>query len=441
LLLNDRPVTRWLAVALGAAITACANTGPPPGGPPDEKPPIVLGVFPESGAVVPDLHGDAVIQYDGVIEEQPAGAGVGASGLAARVLLSPTRGPVKVSWHRSSIHVKPVEGWKPGRIYRLEVLPGITDLRRNVTKENRLIVFSTGPAIPQASLSGVAVQWVEQRALAGGLIRAVPLPDTIPYLAVADSTGSFRLDHVPPGRYTVFAVVDQNANRLRDRREAYDSLVVNLDSTAAVVLWSFVHDTTGPRLRQLDPVDSTTARLTFSQPLDPVLRLDSLRVRVLLLPDSTPVRVRGLITPAAYDSLAARERASADSARAAADTTKRTAPVESLPRDTTGKTIRKAPAAVAPAADTSAIRLILQQRPVPQDKLILRIDTTFTPGTRYYVEVRGARNLNGARADSHSTLVVPKPKPVPVTRADSTRARPDSTRPKPTRVPRDSTRP
>lgn len=432
-------MTRLLAVALGVTIAACANTGPPPGGPPDEKAPMVLGVFPESGAVVPDLHGDAVIQYDGVIEEQPGGFGAGASGLASRVLLSPTRGPVKVSWHRSSIHVKPAEGWQPGRIYRLEILPGITDLRHNITKEDRFIVFSTGPGIPQASLSGVAVQWVEQRPLAGGLIRAILLPDTIPYLAVTDSSGSFRFDHVPPGRYVVFAVVDQNANRLRDRREAYDSLVVNLDSTTALVLWTFAHDTTGPRLRQLDAVDSTTARLTFSQPLDPALRIDSLRVRVLTLPDSTPVRVRRLYTPAVYDSLAARERAAADSARAAADTTKRKEPVDTLRRDTTGEATRRAAATAAP--DTSAIRLILQQRPVPQDKLILRIDTTFTPGARYYVEVRGTRNLNGARAESHSVLSVPKPKPVPPPRPDSTRVRPDSTRPDTTRAPRDTTRP
>jgi hypothetical protein len=60
---------------------------------------------------------------------------------------------------------------------------------------------------------------------------------------------------------------------------------------------------------------------------------------------------------------------------------------------------------------------------VPQDKLILRIDTTFTPGGRYYIDVRGARNLSGARADSHTVLTVPKAKPVP----DSTRTPRDST--------------
>jgi hypothetical protein len=407
-----RPTARGavpLALVLAAA---CANTGDPPGGPPDEKPPVILGVYPDSGAVVPDPRGDAVIQFDGVIDELSGGGAMGGAtaGLASRILLSPTAGPVRVSWHRSSIHVKPKEGWKPGRIYQLQVLPGIADLRRNVTKEGRTIVFSTGPPIPQARLNGVAVLWVEQRALVGGLVRAQLLPDTIAYLALVDSAGGFRFSNLPPGRYVIYAIADQNSNRVRDRREAYDSALVTIDSSATAVLWAFLHDTTGAKLRQADPLDSLAARLTFTQPLDPAQPPESLGVRVLLLPDSTPVAARGLITQSRYDSLAAAQRAAQDSARAANDTT-----LKPPPADTTG--LRRAP---APSPDTSRVRAVLQQRPIPQDKLVLRFDTSLTPGARYYVEVRGTRNLNGAAADGHAVLVVPKPKPV---------APPDTTKP------------
>ncbi len=438
-----RPLPRrWLTLVVPGVLAsiACASTGAPPGGPPDEKPPVILSVYPESGAVVPNLRGDAVIQYDGVIDEMSGGASGAAAGLASRVLLSPTRGPVKVSWHRSSIHVKPDEGWKPGRVYRLEVLPGIADLRRNINKEGLVLVFSTGPEIPTATLTGVAVQWVEQRALTGGLIRAVPLPDTIAYLTLTDSSGAFRLDRLPRGRYAVYAVADQNNNRLRDRREAYDSALVTLDSTSNLVLWAFSHDTTGPRLRQVDQIDSSTVRLTFSQPLDPGWPIDSLRVRVLALPESSAVRVQGVFTPAAYDSLVARARAAADSARAAADTSRR------AQRDTTpapgGE--RKPGVPGARTEDTSAVRLILRQRPVPTDKLVLRVDTTLTPGRRYVVQAAGAANLNGARATSQSTFAVPRARaPEPLVRPDTTGFRVDSLRRKSdtTRAPapRDST--
>ena len=397
MLLTRRHAARGAIPLALAFAAACANTGQPPGGPPDEKPPVILGVYPESGAVVPNPRGDAVIQFDGVIDEQSGGGGGSGAvaGLASRILLSPTAGPVNVSWHRSAIHVKPKEGWKPGRVYQLQILPGI------------------------------AVQWVEQRAHVGGLIRAQLLPDTLAYLALVDSAGGFQLDNLPPGRYAVFAIADQNNNRVRDRREAYDSVLVTLDSSATTVLWTFAHDTAGPRLRQADPVDSVAARLTFTQPLDPAQPPESLQVRVVALPDSTPVRVRGLFTAARYDSLASAARAALDSARAANDTTHKPPP----PPDT----LRARPAAAGPqppAPDTSGLRLILAQRPVPQDKLVLRFDTTLAPGARYYVEVRGTRNLSGARADGHAVLVIPKPAPPTVpARADSTRAVRDSTKP------------
>lgn len=423
-------VARLLLIAGTALAAACARTGDPPGGPPDVKAPVIIGVYPESGAVVPDLHGDAVIQYDEVVDEMGGGGTAGgvtgsASGLATRVLLSPTRGAYKVSWHRASLHVKPVEGWKAGRVYHLEVLPGIADLRRNTTKERHTIVFSTGPPVPHGHLEGTVVQWVEQHILGNGLVRAQLLPDTIAYLAVTDSAGRFRLDAIPPGKYLVYAIVDQNNNRRRDRRESYDSAIVTLDSTASLVLWTFVHDSLGPRVRQVDPIDSITARLTFSAPLDPAQPLDSLVLRVLALPDSTPVKVARLYSSADYDSLAARERAVADSIRAANDTTKKAAPP---PRDTTSDTTgRAARVTPKPVVDTSALHALLRQRPVPQDKIVMRLDAPLKPDSKYFVEVRGARNLNGARADGHTVLVVPKPKPPP-SPADSAKAAADSAR-------------
>ncbi len=126
---------------VAAALAACANQGEPPGGPPHTAPPQVVSVVPESGAVLRDLKGDAVIQFDEVIDEMPqtsgggggggpgGGGGVAApvTGLARQIVLSPVAGDVRVSWHRSAIHVKPSEGWKPNRVYHLELLPGIVE--------------------------------------------------------------------------------------------------------------------------------------------------------------------------------------------------------------------------------------------------------------------------------------------------------------------------
>src|SRR2546427_503451 len=230
-----------------------------------------------SGEPVPDFGGKAVIQLDEGIDEGPGssggggggGGGTGAiTGLAQKIVLSPVAGDVKVSWHRSAIHVQPGEGFKPNRVYHLEVLPGIADLRRNVTKTGTTIVFSTGGPLPQAELSGRALLWVEQRTLTQGVSRAAPLPHTVPYVTLTDSAGNFRLREIPPGRYRVWVVQDQNNNRRQDRREPFDTVAVTVDSTASAVLWAFVHDTVGPPIRTVESLDSATLRVSFSQPLD-----------------------------------------------------------------------------------------------------------------------------------------------------------------------------
>ena len=418
-------LTALLGGAGGAWGGACASQGDPPCGPPRTTAPAILRTVPESGKVVPDLHGDAVVQFDEVIDEMPsrAGAGGAISGLAQKIVLSPVGGDVKVSWHYSSIHVSPREGWKRGRVYHLQVLPGIADLRRNTTKTGTTIVFTTGPAVPAATLTGTVLLWADQRTLPQAVIRAAPLPDTVAYVTLSDSAGDFRLAAVPPGRYRVWAIQDENNNRRQDRREAFDTATVTVDSTGSALLWAFVHDTVGPRVRTVEPIDSVDFRVAFSAPLDPRRALDTAMVRVLALPDSTPVLVQALYTAARFDSMQARARAVADSLKRLRDTTQR--------RDTTARPGAPPPAAQRDTSrvrrdttahvDTARVRKLLSQRPVPYDRVVVQTAKPLTPEAKYLVRVRGATNLSGVAGDGQGVLVVPKPKPVPT---DTSKARP-----------------
>jgi Bacterial Ig-like domain len=433
-------IARLLIAALlglaGWAGAGCASQGPPPGGPPRTTPAAITKTVPESGAVVPDLRGDAVVQFDEVIDEAPGSAQPGGAitGLASKVLLSPVAGDVKVSWHRDAIHISPKEGWKPNRVYRLELLPGIADLRRNVTKTGRTIVFSTGAPLPTAALRGTALLWVEQRILPQAVIRAAPLPDTVAYLALTDSVGDFRLQGIPPGRYRVWAIQDQNSNRRQDRREPFDTVTVALDSTATVVLWLFAHDTLGPRVRSVDAVDSVTLRLTFSQPLDPAHPPDTTTVRVFALPDTTPLRVQALYRPAQFDSIQARARAIADSLKRLRDTTARkdTTARGRAAKDTTARArpaaggVGRAPPPTSPRdttqrLDTARVRKLLSARGVPYDRVVIQTAQTLTPGAKYIVRVRHAINLSGVAGDGVGVIEIPVPKPPPPAARDTTK--------------------
>ena len=88
-------------------------------------------------------------------------------------------------------------------------------------------------------------------------------------------------------------------------------------------------------------MDSFAFRLTFAQPLDPYRTLDTARVRLFALPDTTLVRLEGVWTGAGYDSIQARVRAAADSLRRARDTTARRTSREAL--STTWKISRASP--------------------------------------------------------------------------------------------------
>jgi len=382
-------------------------------------------IKPESGSVVPNWSGDAVIQFDEVIDEMAGGGGgggAGVQGLARQVLLSPVAGDVKVGWHRTSVSIKPKEGWKK-RVYRLEIQPGFVDLRRNRTNWAKTVLFTTGPEIGHARIGGITLKWIEQQVLLHALIEAVPLPDTVGYMTMSDSGGQFNLTNLQPGRYIVYAIADENGDRRRGLREAYDSTIVTLDSSSNVAFYTFPHDTVPPRPRGATYVDSITVRVEFSQALDPTASLDTLRVRVLQLPDSTPVAIAQVYTQRQFDSLTTLTKQKADSAAAAArdtaggrprmvhDTSARpnihpTVPPELPPPP---------PAAGAPRApakspvDTALVRQLLAQRPIPSDKIVIRLVHPLKAETRYVVRITGATNLIGKKGDGDVGFSVPKP--------------------------------
>jgi len=391
---------------------ACASVGPPPGGPPDKEPPKIVSVKPDSGAVVPDFKDEVVIQFDDVIDEMAGSGGRGGtlSGLERQVLLSPVHGGAKVGWHRTKVTVKPKEGWKK-RVYRLEILPGFVDLRRNRFDSTKTVIFSTGPEIGHARIGGIALKWIEQTILARALIEAVPLPDSAGYLTMADSGGQFNLTNLQPGRYIVYATADENGDRRRSLREAYDSIAVTLDSTTNLALFTFPHDTIPPRPRAASSLDSTTVRVEFTQALDPTVSFDTAHVHVLEMPDSTPVTVAQIFTQRQFDSLTNAARAKADSA-AAHDTTHApkihpaapAAPPPPPPRGAAGAA--RTPA--KPPVDTALVRQLLARRPVPSDKIVVRLVRPMKPETRYVVRVEGATNLIGKKGEGLIGFAMPK---------------------------------
>lgn len=416
-----------LACLLGAA---CAVQGPPPGGPTDRAPPLLLATSPDSLGSYPDWKDDVEFEFDEVVSEGSSpNFGFGTGDLEKLVLVSPSRGVPVVKWKRNRITVRPREGWRPNTVYRIELLPGLADLSSNRSRNGRIISFTTGAPIPTTTLRGLLVDWSTQRPHRLGLIEAVLFPDSLTYRTLTDSLGRFALGPLPPGEYLIIGVIDQNNDRMFQNRENFDSLRIAAGRDSVGELWAFRHDSAGPRLAAAFQ-DSVSVALTFSQQLNPYQRLPAESVSVRLLPDSIPIPVLAILPKGLFDTTfpAVRStdtaKARTDSIRAVADSVR----ADSIARAREAAAIRIAGtqrrrATMADTAGTGPLRT----KPPLYDKLFVRVGEALRPGARYVVVVRGIQNAALVAASPLAVFRVPEPPP-PV---DSAKVKPDTTKPQP----------
>jgi hypothetical protein len=413
---------------------SCAKIEPPPGGPPDIAPPQLVSTRPDSMERLSGFSGSVEFRFDEVISEGGSPSqGAGTGDLEKLIILSPTVRVPDVGWHRTRITVKPDEGWKPNRAYRVELLPGVTDLRRNRMTKGKVLTFTTGAPLPNRTLQGLVVDWSTSRPAPLALVEALLVPDSLPYRALADSSGRFSFGPLPGGTYLVKGVIDEDHDLRPDPREAFDSVRVTAkDSVVKVAeLWSFVHDTTAARIRQLSVADSVSATVEFNMFLDPRQRLDAKAVTLRLLPDSTPVPVLSILPKPLDDSIHGR-------AAAAPDTTKR----DTTRTDTTRRERPGIREIEPPGARGAAPGGELTTRPRLSDQLVLRVRLPWKPEAKYHLDVRGVRSVSGVSGDATGVLTIPKREAADTLRkpagADSLKPRTDSLRPQAPAPRRDS---
>ncbi len=398
------------------AALACANIEAPPGGPPDQAPPILLRTVPESLGVFPGFNDRVEFVFNEVVAEgQAPNLGLGSGTLEKLIVVSPTERVPKISWRHDRVTVKPREGWQPDRVYRVELLPGITDVERNRSDASTVITFSTGATLPTNTLSGTLIDWVAGRPMSQGLVLATLMPDSLTYKGFTDSTGRFVIGPLPTGDYQVYGVVDQNNNRQFDRRESFDSITITRGTSDVGSLWAFPHDTIGPRVRSITILDSLTLTITFNQQLDPYQRVDSAAARVVLLPDSLPIPTLSLLPREEHDSLYPRivpaDTAASDST-AALDSLP---PADSVLADTLAPSGPEVEPGKGAVAEDTAMQSLLEERPRLFDRLILRLAEPLIPDGRYFVAIFGIRNVNAVEGESGggAGFVAPIPPPPP----------------------------
>lgn len=417
-----------IAAALtGAIILGCAFSQAPPGGPTRKDPPDLLAITPESNAV--DVHPARVVfTFDEVLAQGTTGGGGGGAGsLTSFFIVSPHAGATNVGWHRDHLSVAPHGGFRSGLVYTVTMLPGIRDLHGNIRKRGTSITFSTGPPIPATVIRGRIFDWLQgspaSHALIDALLRPTDPKDSIDYVTIADTLGGFTLRHVPPGHYTLRGYVDANNNHRLDPSEIWDSAAVALDSatdSVTVELLAVLHDTIGPRVKDIIVRDSVTLRLKFDRGVDPKQSITA-SLFTLSAKDSTRIPITSAISGPEYDSAQARQgRAHADSV-VRADSIRRAD--SGIVAHDTAATNRRLALRRERQDSIARARIPHPSRPSPVQDAVLLLGKPLEPGS-YRLHIEGLRGLLGVSRPSDHNLIIPKP-PVVKTKGatDSTRAK------------------
>jgi Big-like domain-containing protein len=360
-------------------------------------------VSPESGAVNVRAR-SVVFVFDAVVSDRPSGIG---GNLDNVFIVSPDEGRPRVRWRRNRIEVRPRRDFRPNTAYSVTMLPGIADLRGNVLRSGRTIVFSTGPVIPPYSVLGRVFDWMRERVAPNAIVEAIRHPDSARYVGAADSTGQFAIGPLDEGTYTVRAYLDNNNNRGLDSGEPWDSVPATVrGSSPYIELLAAPRDTIPPRLLTVSTPDTLTLIASFDRPLDPTLPLLPTSFRVVSA-DSVRLNVASVRTSAEV----AAEEARRDSV----------ARRDSLGRDTSARRdtarVRRVMGAVRPPGTTVTLK---PSKPVPTRDVVIRLDslTPMRSGGSYRVTAVNMRGLLGHVRTSDREITMP------IARPDSAAAKP-----------------
>jgi hypothetical protein len=297
-----------------ASLDGCAHVAAPPGGPEDTMPPTLIAVEPDSLSVVPGFEDDVRFTFDETISER---------GIQGSTTVYPLGDRTRAKKGGRELRVRPREGWVADRIYHIRVEPVIADLFQNRIEDPIEHVISTGIPITGNRVQGIIYDRITAEPLRGGRIDMVRLPDTLRYGGVGDSIGAFGLGTLPEGDYLAIGYDDVNNNQTADDFDRSDTVRVSLGATDTLALefQVFHHDTVGPQLAEVQPVDTMIVELQFDGYLDPDIPLSTDDVEIFSLADSIPIPLDKVLHAWQYtiwrDSVEQARRAEADSVAAA----------------------------------------------------------------------------------------------------------------------------
>lgn len=400
---STRALIPWVAAVATAGAGACARESAPSGGPADRRPPVIVGVRPDTFEQIEPGSDRIRIEFDESLSETPSSGTLDQS-----VQVSPRTGAVTVHHEGDAIEVEIEGGYLPGVVYRVTVLPVIQDRFRNALLDPFEWVFSTGPDFVPTAVAGEVWDRVTGDPVTDLAVFAVS-GDSVRYTAQTDSSGLFVMRYLPTGAYRLEGIDDRNLNDLADPFEIQgvgDELTLTAADTLVTSFWVMMPDTTPAQLAQASKIDSSTVRLVFDDALDPMQSLQGLVRGVYRDSGDTPGVLEALHPWQYRLRVEAEAEAAAAAAVAEEPVVAEEPPVVAADTGAVPAEVPAAQAAAPAAAAATGPREFLPNgERVPEQELILVLRGPIEGGSIYTVVLGPLANIAGVVSEDQEGIV------------------------------------
>ncbi len=222
-------------LALGAliALSGCAKTGSPPGGPVDEDPPWVVSTDPVDGAVDVPVDSGMFVLFSEEMDR---------ASVERAIDITPETTLKTAGWRGPRLEIRTAEDLSDSTTYVVRLGDGIRDYHSVAADTAVMFAFSTGSAIDDCAVTGTVT--TDGEPAVGATVwacAASPQPDSLGVVsrcgasAITASGGYFAIGYLNPVRspYSLVAFLDSDADGAYSPREEAGTIVFDAATFAA----------------------------------------------------------------------------------------------------------------------------------------------------------------------------------------------------------------
>jgi len=208
-----------LLVSLTFLLFRCAQVVPLTGGAKDTKAPELLSVFPANRSVNIAVKGAKIVfKFNELVSAQNA---------SQKLIINPLTDEMPdLTVNGKTLTVEFIKELLPNTTYFLQFGNSIADIHENNPFPNLNYLFSTGPAIDSAYITGEIVDALSQKPVSDvsvwlykNLTDSALLTSKPDYLTKTNDKGNYFLSAIKYGTYRAVAVADKNKNLMYDLSE------------------------------------------------------------------------------------------------------------------------------------------------------------------------------------------------------------------------------